>query len=107
MSRSIKLLAKELNVPIIVGAQLNRTAASERPSAHMLRESGTVEQDADAIILLRRKEEDEEKRAKEDPMSIMMVAQFEKWRGGRAGYEADWIFNMTRNRFSELPPRSS
>lgn len=51
-SRSLKVLAKELNVPVIALAQLNRDAAGKRPVMSELKESGGLEQDADAVILL-------------------------------------------------------
>jgi replicative DNA helicase len=79
-SRSLKLLAKELEVPVIAISQLNRGAeqrSDKKPQMSDLRESGSIEQDADVVILLHREDAYE----KESP---------------RAG-EADFIVAKHRN----------
>ena len=59
-SRGMKALAKELNVPLVLLAQLNRAAEKENraPRLSDLRESGSVEQDADVVLMLNRPKEE-------------------------------------------------
>jgi len=52
ISRELKRMAQDLNVLVIATAQLNREAHETKPSLHHLKGSGSIEQDADAVLLL-------------------------------------------------------
>ncbi len=91
ISNGIKALAKELDIPIIVLAQLNRNpdartgSAKGRPRMSDLRESGSIEQDADVIGLLVRSEvyeDDEEEKKEKAGEAVLIIA---KQRNGPVG----------------------
>lgn len=85
ISRGIKAMAKELNIPIIVLSQLNRESEREkrRPRISDLRESGSIEQDADVVMLLSRTIDDGEGEFKgEDNTRELIIA---KQRNGPIG----------------------
>ncbi len=71
ITRSLKIMAKELNIPVMVCAQLARTTekqSNHRPALSDLRESGSIEQDADQVLFLYRDEY--YKNEKQDPSSV-------------------------------------
>lgn len=81
ISRGLKKLAKEFDVPVIALAQLNRDAENnKRPTMRNLRESGSIEQDADNIIFLHVPDGTDEKASWFD---ILMIV--EKQRNGPTG----------------------
>ena len=68
MSGTIKAIAKELEIPVIVLAQLNRQAeqTGQRPKLSHLRESGSIEQDADIVMILHRERDAQHEATEED-----------------------------------------
>jgi replicative DNA helicase len=100
ISRGIKELAKELECPIVAMSQLNRSAASRtdrRPQLQDLRESGSIEQDADMVILLHREDYYDENTPEKGVAEIIVA----KNRAGEAGtVKMAWIGAQTK--FAEL-----
>jgi replicative DNA helicase len=95
-SRRLKALARELEVPLVALAQLNRESESRtdrRPRLSDLRESGQVEQDADVVVLLSRVE------GRPDAILLDVAKQ----RNGPTG-EAVVRFDRERMRFEEFTP---
>jgi len=66
ISRSLKSLARELHIPIVVLCQLNRDAQFETPTLANLRDSGSIEQDADLVMFLNRPQQKKNKNEKEE-----------------------------------------
>ena len=97
VSRSLKLLALELNIPLLVLSQLNREADGNRPTLRHLRESGSIEQDADAVVLLHTKEDIA------DTRHVPVTAIVAKQRDGRKG-EAAMVFHSQFTLFEAETP---
>jgi len=102
LSRGLKLLAKELEVPVVAVSQLNRgpeQRTDRKPQLSDLRESGSIEQDADAVVLLYREDmfEKESPRAGE---ADLIVA---KHRNGPTG-TVTVAFQGHYSRFVDMSP---
>lgn len=85
ISRSLKSLAKELNLPIVVLSQLSRAVEQrddKRPQLSHLRESGAIEQDADLVLLLFRKAFYDQEYSEEADEADLIIA---KQRNGPTG----------------------
>ena len=97
ISRGMKAMSKELKLPVIVLAQLNRDSEKETrpPRASDLRESGSIEQDADVIILLSRQKTTDEAAARD---SWLIRADIAKQRNGPTG-PSTLLFNRSYTRY--------
>lgn len=86
MSRQMKILAKEIDVPVIVLSQLSRAVQQRqdhRPMLSDLRESGAIEQDADMVIFIDRKDQPNDEALKNDSyVAELIIAKF---RNGQPG----------------------
>jgi replicative DNA helicase len=111
ISRQLKSIAKELHIPVIALAQLNRAVegrTDRRPMLSDLRESGSIEQDADIIMLLYREEyydkEDPEKKGK----STVIIGKQRNGETGDVQLRFEGQYQLFRDaepeRLSPLPP---
>ncbi len=101
ISRSLKALARELNIPVVAMAQLNRASEvreGHRPRMSDLRESGAIEQDADVVMLLHREEYYKPKDASLKGKAELILA---KQRNGPTDL-LQLHFNVQQTRFDNL-----
>ncbi|MBN2050106.1 MAG: replicative DNA helicase [Spirochaetales bacterium] len=82
ISRSIKALARELNIPIVCLSQVGRQSEGKPPSLADLRESGSIEQDADVVMFLHRERGTEKEEEQNSLVTDLIVA---KQRNGPVG----------------------
>lgn len=110
ISRDMKLLAIEIKKPIIVLSQFNRLASSgsrqdgkyQEVFLHDLRDSSSLEQDANKVLLLYRKKESQEERERHEKLGrYNIVCKIAKNREGSVGY-VNYEFNAPLQRWREV-----
>ncbi|MBA3757711.1 replicative DNA helicase [Candidatus Saccharibacteria bacterium] len=103
ISRSLKILARELNVPVVAASQLSRSVESRSPQIPQLadlRESGSIEQDADIVAFLYREEYYNPDTDRQNITDIFI----KKHRNGPVG-NVELFFDRTQQRFRDLDKR--
>lgn len=103
VSNGIKTLAKDLNVPVIVAAQLNRDTAKTgaKPGLHSIRESGAIEQDGDIVGLLYKPASEDNDQQSSDAERVNLIIA--KHRNG-ATAEIPLTFLKSITKFESAPP---
>jgi replicative DNA helicase len=103
ISRSLKALAKELKVPVVVLSQLTRAPEREdrKPQLADLRESGAIEQDADVVLFINRPNFYKTDMAEEDRAKAEIIIA--KQRNGPTG-NLNFVFLSRHTRFEEAAP---
>lgn len=99
ISRSLKALARELDIPVLALSQLNRSVEQRggRPRLSDLRDSGSIEQDADVVLFIHREDKYNEESDRKNIAEIMI----EKHRNGPTG-KAELFFDEKRVCFTDL-----
>ncbi len=97
LSRNLKLIAREMDCPVIVLSQLSRAPEQRqdhRPQLSDLRESGSIEQDADIVLFLYRDDYYEKENSEKPGVCEVIIA---KQRSGPTGsIELTWLEKYTR-----------
>ena len=97
ISRNLKVLARELNVPVLAAAQLSRAVeqrSDKRPVLSDLRESGSLEQDADIVMFIYRPDQYEKDTVKQNIAEIIVA----KHRNGPVG-SVELVFRGAQTKF--------
>lgn len=106
VSRSLKALARELNVPVLALSQLSRAVEHRSPQVPQLsdlRDSGSIEQDADVVLFLYREERD---RSRKNPRRAISEIHIAKHRNGPTG-KVEAYFDETQAVFRNLAKREA
>jgi replicative DNA helicase len=103
ISRSLKALAKELKIPVLVLSQLTRAPEREdrKPQLSDLRESGAIEQDADVVLFINRPNFYKTDMPEEDRAKAEIIIA--KQRNGPTG-NLNFVFLARHTRFEEAAP---
>src|SRR3990167_9469084 len=100
ISRNLKILARELNVPVVALSQLSRSVENRHPQIPQLadlRESGSIEQDADVVVFIYREDYYNPETDRQNITSLMI----KKHRNGPTG-NVDVYFDRSQQRFNDL-----
>jgi replicative DNA helicase len=103
ISRNLKVLARELNVPVLAAAQLSRAVeqrTDKRPVLSDLRESGSIEQDADIVMFIYRPDQYEKDTVKQNVAEIIVA----KHRNGPTG-SVELVFRSALAEFVDAATR--
>jgi replicative DNA helicase len=103
ISRNLKILARELNVPVLAAAQLSRAVeqrSDKRPVLSDLRESGSLEQDADIVMFIYRPDQYEKDTVKQNVAEIIVA----KHRNGPVG-SVELVFRNELAKFENAATR--
>ncbi len=99
ISRSLKSLARELDIPVVALSQVKRDAEGKKPSLADIRESGSIEQDADLVMFLHRERESEKKSGDDQSKQVIKTELIiAKQRNGPVG-TVDIAFHPRFTRF--------
>jgi replicative DNA helicase len=104
ISRNLKVLARELNVPVLAAAQLSRAVeqrSDKRPVLSDLRESGSLEQDADIVMFIYRPDQYEKDTVKQNLAEIIIA----KHRNGPVG-SVELVFRSNLAKFENAATRN-
>jgi replicative DNA helicase len=103
ISRNLKVLARELSVPVLAAAQLSRAVeqrADKRPVLSDLRESGSLEQDSDVVMFIYRPDQYEADSLRENVAEIIVA----KHRNGPVG-SVELVFRQSLAKFENAETR--